>query len=186
MILPCTSTVEIGHVPERDPVTSLAELLLDVELSIASSSTSLVGTANDEIPLSLAEAIATTSVVANITPITAKPTLQHFDLLERLGEGGFGTVFLARHNPSRVRVALKAISKVPRGDGSVGNLEWSEGILEERARHTPGNKSWAVEASALAECCALRRTVGEKNILQIHAAFHDLRYFYIATASSLA
>ncbi len=160
-----TSTVEISHVPERDLIINLAELSLDVDPFIASSSTSLVDTTDREIPLSLAEASATTSVVATMTPTTAKPTLQHFDLLERLGEGAFGTVFLARHKPSGVRVALKAISKVPHGEGSIGNLEWGEGILEERARHTPGNNSWAIEASTLAECCALRRTRGEKNIL---------------------
>ena len=129
-------------------------------------------------PISAITTVATPGVIA-------KPTLHDFVLIKRLGDGAFGSVFLARHKPSGARVALKAISKVPRSKIGKGNLEWSEDVLLDRARRPEGGRTFGITYSALAESCALHRARGEKNILQIQAAFHDFRYYYIATVSQL-
>lgn len=104
---------------------------------------------------------------------TITPNLSDFTLMEQLGKGAFGTVFLAHHRPSGVRVALKAISKeLPSkvNGKSLGDVT--------RARAAP-----LIEEAVTKEFFALIRTQGEKSILQIQAAFHDPSYFYLATVS---
>lgn len=101
------------------------------------------------------------------------PNLSDFTLLEQLGKGAFGTVFLANHRPSGVRVALKAISKAPSRKASgryLGDTEYEQatGFLRD---------------AVLQEFFAFHRTRDEKMVLQIQAAFHDPSYFYIATVS---
>ncbi|KAJ3478802.1 hypothetical protein NLI96_g9509 [Meripilus lineatus] len=120
-------------------------------------------------------------VAGEIVDICAsKPTRGDFSLIKRLGSGAYGTVYLAQHNPSGVRVALKAISKVPRGkDGR--SCELSEEALEKRVHGIRGKASLDLLDCTLDEFFALLRLRGEKTMLQIHAAFHDLRYWYIAT-----
>lgn len=122
-------------------------------------------------------------VAGEIVDICAsKPTRGDFSLIKRLGSGAYGTVYLAQHNPSGVRVALKAISKVPRGkDGR--SCELSEEALEKRVHGIRGKASLDLLDCTLDEFFALLRLRGEKTMLQIHAAFHDLRYWYIATVS---
>ena len=107
--------------------------------------------------------------------------------MKRLGAGSYGTVFLARHGPSGIRVALKAILKVPHAnDGSTRDLDYNTGELAEREQHTPGPNTAALMDTTLEEFSALHRLRGEKGMLQMHAAFHDLRYFYFATVSPVS
>lgn len=113
-------------------------------------------------------------------PLVAEPpTLSQFDLLKRLGAGAFGTVTLAKHKPSGARVALKAIPKVPQSKRLPQDCDTQ--FLEARARTREGDETLAAMEVTLAEFFALHRVRGEKTVLQILAAFHDLRYYYIAT-----
>lgn len=124
------------------------------------------------------------ALVDESTNTSGNPVLEDFALIKRLGAGAFGTIFLANHKPSGVRVALKAISKVPRDDnGHSRRLDIKE--LEQREQSDPGFETLNVENSTWDEFCTLQRVRGEDMILQIYAAFHDLRYYYIASVSSI-
>lgn len=137
---------------------------------------------------------------AATSTLAAAPNLRDFSVIKKVGAGSFGTVFLARHKPSSARVALKVIAKnPPRGEDTTTahskassrkskknkEKECSTGALEEKLRmEVPaGDKTWEVTESTLEEYFALRRLQGEERVLQIYAAFHDLRYYYIATVS---
>ena len=114
------------------------------------------------------------------------PCLLDFTIKKKLGAGSFGTVYLARHRSTGVRVALKVISKMPRGGDCRGNMGYSTGLLEERLKVRPGDETWGITEATLEELFALHRLRGEERVLQLHAAFHDLRYYYMATVSGLA
>ncbi len=134
------------------------------------------------------EVVVYTGTAATFTPTTtacttAELTQADFELIKKLGAGSFGTVFLARHKGSGLRVALKAIPKVPLGKL---DTDWNREKLEERAaRSTNGPETEVLEGSALDEMTALLRTRRQKGILQVLASFHDLGYFYIASVSFL-
>ncbi len=122
------------------------------------------------------------SLVSALKTIVS-PCLHDFSVTKKLGAGSFGTVFLARHKLSGVRVALKVIAKVPRGDDTRDDPEYSTGLLEKRMKLPAGDETWGITESTLEEYFSLHRLRGEERALQIHAAFHDLRYYYMATVS---
>lgn len=65
-------------------------------------------------------------------------------------------------------------------------MGYSTGLLEERLKVRPGDETWGITEATLEELFALHRLRGEERVLQLHAAFHDLRYYYMATVSGLA
>lgn len=112
------------------------------------------------------------------------PTLHDFSLSKVVGSGTFGTVYLARHRPSGARVALKVIPKYPVDDRR-SDKGWGSEILEKKLKRAQGDATWGITQSTLEEYFALHRLKDEERVLQILAAFHDLRYYYLATVSLL-
>ena len=123
--------------------------------------------------------------VKDVSRVTARPKLADFHLLKCLGEGSYGTVHLSQHKPSSLTVALKAISKVPRID-ECGSRNLGTKALERRLKKRAGDDTQWVNEVSTNEIVALLRVAGEGSLLQPFAFFHDLRYFYIATVSSLS
>ncbi|KAJ3490154.1 hypothetical protein NLI96_g1607 [Meripilus lineatus] len=114
-------------------------------------------------------------------PKVEPPALNHFVVEKRLGAGSFGTAYLTRHKPSGVQVALKVIAKNPLGGDDRRDMGWSTRLLKDKMKHRPGELTWQIMESTLEELFALHRLRGVKWALQLEAAFHDYRYFYLAT-----
>ncbi|KAJ3480218.1 hypothetical protein NLI96_g8511 [Meripilus lineatus] len=121
--------------------------------------------------------INTSSSLSKVEP----PALNHFVVEKRLGAGSFGTAYLTRHKPSGVQVALKVIAKNPLGGDDRRDMGWGTGLLRAKMQRRPGELTWQVMESTLEELFALHRLRGVKWALQLEAAFHDYRYYYLAT-----
>lgn len=178
------STVGNTRVQEGTSLVNFIEVSPDADRFTAVPSTPLLDTAviNDDRKV----AICAASPAVTSPSTTAVPTLKDFALIKVLGAGSFGTVYLAQHKESGVRVALKAIRKVPRSKDAT---DWAPKKLRERAlrsRSQLGRESEGIVSSALGEVTALLRTKCMKSVLCILASFQDLGRYYIATVSVLA
>mmetsp|Transcript_56866 Transcript_56866/g.112989 ORF Transcript_56866/g.112989 Transcript_56866/m.112989 type:complete len:132 (+) Transcript_56866:147-542(+) len=87
---------------------------------------------------------------------TNVPALEEFEILRKLGEGGFGEVFLAKHNVDKQLFAIKALNKkhvVAHGQGM----------------------SVIIESEVMV-------AMSYPFVLRMHGAFQDEKYFYIQAA----
>ncbi|KAI0250591.1 kinase-like domain-containing protein [Lactifluus subvellereus] len=89
--------------------------------------------------------------------LMAAPSLDDFTILQALGDGSSGTVYLVRENDTRGLYALKAIQK-----------------------HKRCRTQVEIE-TVMAERNALLDLRGDDFILQLRACFHDSRNYYLVT-----
>lgn len=87
----------------------------------------------------------------------AAPRLDDFIILDSLGDGSSGTVYIVREKETGGFYALKAISKLK-----------------------PGGKELTIDA-VMAERDTLLDLRGDDFILQLRACFHDSSNYYLAT-----
>lgn len=172
------------RVPGRGSPMKLLEAPPGADCAISTPSTPLLDITVASGISDVSTAVASPVIISKSEPTVADPTLQDFSFIKELGAGAFGTVYLARHKQSGIRVALKAIPKVPQSKNAT---DWTPEKLEERLGRglKLSRASRVLRDSALHEVKALLRVRHLKRILHIFASFQDIGRYYIATVSIL-
>jgi serine/threonine-protein kinase len=73
--------------------------------------------------------------MATTTPPRSLPVVRDYDILQKLGEGGMGKVFLARHQHTRETVVIKTIHEHLLGEAKTRQRFQQEADLMRRFRH---------------------------------------------------